>query len=96
MQALQLGKERAERMAAMELVGSVRRDAGNRGVAHAPHQEAEEVSRGSIGPVEILDDEQDGGVLGQASDQAEDNHAVIGTAQSRGGRGESPMIERAT
>ncbi len=67
----QLGQQRSEGMPAMELVGSIcphHQDPFGTGV---PNEEAEQVPRGGIRPMEILQDEHERLVLGQAVEDAE-------------------------
>ena len=56
----------------MELVGSERGQDDDPCVRAVPREEGEEIERGWVGPMDILDDEQDTPVLGQRSEPGED------------------------
>ena len=56
--ALELGEQRAQRMAAMELVRAVGREHEHALLAQARLEEAQERSRRPVGPVDVLDPEQ--------------------------------------
>ena len=62
--ALELGDERQQRVAAVELVGAVGEQQHDRAVAQVADQEAEQVTGRPIGPVKVLDDEQQRAPLG--------------------------------
>ncbi len=55
---LQLGDERQQRVAPVELVRAIRQQDHDGAVAQVADEEAEQVARGSVRPVEVLDDEQ--------------------------------------
>src|ERR1700742_1162843 len=59
----QLGEQGAQRVAAVQLVGAVGADHEQPLAAEHPRQVAEERARGSVGPVEVLDDQHDRRVL---------------------------------
>ena len=69
---LKLGQIRQQRMPPMELVGAVRHDDRDRRVAEVAHKEPEQVARGPIGPVEILDEEEEGRGCREAFEDAEE------------------------
>ena len=54
---IELGEERQERVAPVQLVGPVGQDERHADVAQVPDQEAHQVAGGPVGPVEVLDDE---------------------------------------
>ena len=56
---VELGEERQERVASVQLVGSVGQDERHADVAQVPDEEAEQVAGRPVGPVEVLDDEDD-------------------------------------
>ena len=56
--ALQLGQQRAQRVAPVQLVGAVGDDEAERLLARAAHEERDEVARRAVGPVQVLDREQ--------------------------------------
>jgi hypothetical protein len=56
--ALELGQQRAQRMAAVQLVGAIGGDEQHALLAQAAGQEGEEGARGGVGPVEVLDGQQ--------------------------------------
>ena len=68
---LELGQQRAQRMAAVQLVGAVGGDDEDRLVGQRGGQEAQERPRGRVGPVQVLDHEQDGRLAGQRVEQRE-------------------------
>ena len=53
--ALELGQQRAQRVAAVQLVGAVGGDEQHALGAQAARQEGEEGARGGVGPVQVLD-----------------------------------------
>ena len=57
--ALELGQQRPQRVAPVELVGPVGGDEQERLVAERGGQEAQERARGRVGPVQVLDHQQD-------------------------------------
>ena len=61
-------------MAAVKVVGAVGADQGDRGVEAAREQEAHQVAGRHVGPVEVLDDEEDG--LVGADELGEGVHAL--------------------
>ncbi len=63
--ALDLGQERAQRMAPVQFVDAEGRDDQQSLAADVARQEREEVARGAVGPVKILDDEQHRRLLGE-------------------------------
>ena len=67
--ALLLGQERAQRMAAVQLVAAIGADEQQALVAQAAHQRRQELERRAVRPVEVLDREQDGRLGGQAVQQ---------------------------
>ena len=69
--ALELGQQRPQRMAAVQLVRAVGDDERERLVARAAHEEGEEVARRLVGPVQVLEHEHDGLDAAQALDQRE-------------------------
>ncbi len=58
-------------MAPMELVGTIGEHDANPDVVEVAHQEAEQVARRLVGPVEVLDDEGDRGSRGQPLEHTE-------------------------
>ncbi len=78
-----LGDLAAQRVAAVQVVGAVGRDDGDRAREGAGEQEAEHVAGGLVGPVEVLDDEQHGGLGGGRLEQGVHGHqgvAAVGAA----------------
>ena len=55
----ELGQERQQRVAAMELVGAVGEQEHHRDIAEVPDEEPEQVAGRAVGPVQVLDDEHD-------------------------------------
>ena len=68
--ALGFGHQRTQRVAAVQLVGAVGGDEQHALVARVAHEEGQEVARGAVGPVDVLEDEHQGLRLGQASRRA--------------------------
>jgi hypothetical protein len=68
---LQLGQEGPQRVAAVQLVGAVGEDQGHAGPEVA-HQVSEQVAGGPVGPVQVLDHQQDGTAGGQAVEDPEE------------------------
>ena len=91
----ELGQERQQRMTSMELVGAVREHEHDRGIAQVADEEAEQVARRAVGPVEVLHDEHDrrpgGHPLQEAEEQLEQTALARAVAQP-GGR---PLGHRA-
>ena len=69
---LQLGQDRAQRVAAVQLVGAERGDQDDPGPAQVAGQEGEQVQRGAVGPVHVLEGEQERPLGPEPLDQAED------------------------
>jgi hypothetical protein len=65
----QLGQQRAQGVAAVQLVGPVAGHQGDPAAAQGPDQEGQQVAGGAVGPVQVLDDQQQRGQLGQADQQ---------------------------
>jgi hypothetical protein len=69
--ALGLGHQRAQGMAAVQLVGAVGGEEQDALLARVAHEEGQEVARGAVGPVDVLEDEHERLRLGQAPQQRE-------------------------
>ena len=69
---VELGQPRQERMAAVELVGAEGHDQDDPVAPELADQERDRFARRRVGPVEVLDDEEDGVDLRQALEDAED------------------------
>ena len=69
--ALGLGHERSQGMAAVQLVGTVGGEEQDALLAGVAHEEGQEVARGTVGPVDVLEDEHERLRLGQAPQQRE-------------------------
>jgi hypothetical protein len=61
-------------VAAVQLVGPVAGHQGHPAAAQGPDQEGQQVAGGAVGPVHVLDDQQQRGQLGQPDQQRQ--HAV--------------------
>jgi hypothetical protein len=70
--AQQLGQERPQRVAAVQVVRAVAGDQGDAAAAQGADQERDQVAGGAVGPVQVLDDQQQRGQLGQAGQQRQD------------------------
>ena len=90
----------AERVAAVQVVGAVRRDQRDRGVEAAAEQEAHQVAGGLVGPVEVLDDEEQAlvgaGRLGEGVDGVEEGGLVGREGLGVGGHGQHPLAGQQT
>ena len=71
----------AERVAAVQVVGAVRRDHRYRAVERPGEQEAEHVAGRMVGPVRVLDDQQHGRLLGGLFEQPVHGLEQVGTVQ---------------
>ena len=97
---LELGQERQQRVAAMELVGAVGEQEHHRDVAQVPDEEPEQVAGRAVGPVQVLDDEHDRRPRGQALEDPEEQleqaalaRAVAqGTGRAPAGSGHGPEV----
>ena len=67
--ALRLGQERAQRMAAMQLVAAIGAYEQQALVVQPTEQRRHELERGAVGPVQVLDGEQHGRLGGQPVEQ---------------------------
>ena len=85
--ALLLGQERAQRMGAMQLVAAVGADQQQALVAQAPYQRGEELERRAVGPVQVLDGEDDGRLGGQPVQQRAQQAEEPGLGQRLAGAG---------
>ncbi|MCF0097132.1 hypothetical protein B0E54_06001 [Micromonospora sp. MH99] len=89
---VQLGEERAQRMAALQLVGAVGADQQQPARPRGPDQETDQVPGGTVRPVQVLDDQQQwpdvGEPLEQFGDQVEQVSAwgVGKWSRARGGQ----------
>ena len=70
--SFELGQERQQRVATMELVGAVREQEHHRDVAQVPDEEPEQVAGRAVGPMQVLDDEHDRRPRGQALEDPEE------------------------
>ena len=70
--ALDLGEQGAQRVAAVQLVDAVREDREHALAAERAREEGDERPRGRVGPVEVLEREDDGRVRADAVEQRED------------------------
>ena len=88
--ALELREQRPQRMAPVQLVGAVGDHERQRLRARVAHEEGEEVARGLVGPVQVLEHEHDGPDAAEPLDQGEQGleHArlVAAVAVGRGDR----------
>ena len=57
---LELGEEWQQRVPAMQLVRPVREDEPDPRLMHVPDEESQQVTRRLVGPVQVLDDHDDG------------------------------------
>ena len=69
--SLELGQPRQERVAAMELVRPERHDQHDPVGAQVPDEEGDRLARRRVGPMQVLDDEQDRGLFRQSLENAQ-------------------------
>ena len=96
-QPLQLGQERAERMAPVQVIGAVRADDRDPLGAQHPGQERQQVPRGGVRPVQVLEHDQHGGVGPKLGQQPQDRaeHLLTGHADALpGGGGGRPALRQ--
>lgn len=89
LQALELGQQRAQRMAAMQLVAAVGQHQAHPLPAQTPRQEGREGPGGPVGPVHVLQDQHHRGLLAQAVDELQqrfEQPQLIPRAGRRGAR----------
>ena len=92
-QALELGKQRKEGMAPVELVGPIGRDHDQAGTARVARQEADEVAAPRIGPVDVLEDEDERALVSETAEELEHD---LEEARLVGGRGQRPLTRGAS
>ena len=66
----QLGQQRAQRVAPVQVVAPVGDDERDRGRRRRPGQERDQVAGRAVGPVRVLDDQEDGATPGQVGQHA--------------------------
>ena len=71
-QPLDLGKEPAQGMLALHILGAIGRHQQDAVVAKGPGQEGQQVEGGAVGPMDVLDDQHERLLRGQTADQSED------------------------
>jgi hypothetical protein len=84
--AVQLGEEGAQRVAALQLVGAVRDQQQHVRQPRRAHQEADQVAGGPVGPVQVLQDEHQRLRLGQPGEQRRDQVEQVAPADLVGVR----------
>ena len=70
--AFEIGDQRAQRMAPVQLVAAIGEHECHRGIAQVAGEECDEVAGGRVRPVQILERDQEGLELGEAGQKAED------------------------
>ena len=80
-----LGDPLAQRVAAVHLVGAEGHDAQAPALEPAGEQEADQVTRARIGPVRVLDDEEDGAESSEVLEEREHRLEDLGTVEPLGG-----------
>jgi len=90
LQTLELGEQRPEGMAAVQLVGAVGEQHEQTLVTQAAGQKGDEGARGSVGPVHVLEDQHDQrrlpGEIEQLEHRLEQPHLARGILPGVGGR----------
>ncbi len=93
-QAVELGQQRTQRMAAVELVGPVAEHQHHALAAQAADEEVDERARRAVGPVEVLEHEDHGPLLAEQVEQLEQAleqpHLCRGIVRVRG---VAPVVE---
>ena len=79
-------------MAAVQLVGAVAGHQGDPAAARGPDQEGQQVAGGAVGPVEVLDHQQQRGQLGQADQQRQHPVEQLDPLEAVPGRGRRPVV----
>ncbi len=89
LEALHVGEERPQRVAAVQLVRAVGRDQHEPLAPRGAQQEREEVAGRAVGPVEVLDDEHERRLVGHAPEQRQQHleQARLGELRVAGGGG---------
>jgi hypothetical protein len=95
--ALELGQQRPQRVAAVQLVGAVGADDEHALTAQAARQERQEVARRAIRPVQVLDHQHDGVLRAELLEQGEERFEepalsstdVLGLDRWQGGKAEA-------
>ena len=90
--AQELRQEWRRRVAAMEFVSSVGRQQEQRFIAKIPDQEAQEITGRGVGPVDVLQDEDDGSPLCRLTEDRE--HGVEQPDEADIGRSLDPATSR--
>ena len=85
--ALLLGHERAQRMASVQLVAAIGADEQDALVAQAAQQRGEELEGRAVGPMQVLDRDQEGRVGGQLVEQSAQPAEQAGLGERVAGRG---------
>ena len=80
---LELGEHRAQRVAPVQLVGSVRHDQAERLLARAAHEERDEVARRAVGPVDVLERQQHRAGAAEPLEQREQRLEQAALARAR-------------
>ena len=91
-EADQLGQQRPQGMAAVQLVGAVAGHQGDPAPAQGPDQEGQQVAGGAVGPVEVLDHQQQRGQLGQADQQRQHPVEQLDPLEAVPGRRRRPLV----
>ena len=87
-EALELGKQREEGVSPVQLVGPIGRDDEQAGAARVSGEEADEVAARRIGPVDVLEDEDERSFVRETKEELEHNLEEAGLV---GGRGQRPV-----
>ena len=82
-QPQQLRDDAAQRVAAVQVVGAVRADDRDALAVQHAGEERDQVARGGVGPVQVLDDKQDRAVDGELGQQAEHGAEHLLARQAR-------------
>ena len=85
-----LRRDRAQRVAAMQVVGAVRRHDHDLGVEGAGEQERQQVARGPVGPVDVLDHDQQRPLLAELLQRGVQRLEEVGAVQGVGWVGATP------
>ena len=81
--SIQLGQERSQRVSPVQVVAAVGRDDDQPLRPHVADDEPQEIAGGSVGPVQVLDDQHERAVPGRPPERPEDSLEEPGQAAGR-------------
>jgi hypothetical protein len=81
-----LGHRRPERVATVQVVAAVGGHEGDGVVERTAEEEAQQVAGGAVGPVGVLDDDEERGVVGEVVERSVDRLEQLGAVEALTGR----------